>query len=99
MAHNADAEYSFTSATDAEIDRLQVDITGTLLKWTCPRCQAEFSDELPIDQELFGFEIVSVEMGKEDEGVLDLVCECGTKHDGGEEANCGFAVHLPVKRE
>lgn len=97
MAHNPNVSFSPTSATEDELSELAVEIEGTTMTWTCPRCQAKFTEDLQTDAPIYGFEVQS--MGGEDEGMVDLVCECGTKHPGGEQANCGFAVRLPVKRE
>ncbi len=98
MAHDVKAPYSTNPATTEELQKLKVSFAGDVVTWTCPRCEAEFSERIETDQPIHGFELDSVG-GDKDHGLLDLVCECGTKHSGGEVANCGFAALKPMKKK
>lgn len=95
MAHR-DVPYSSCPPTAGELAGLNVDFGDDgLARWTCPRCGAEFVEEIDTDQPVYAFELKSV--GEDlDHGVMDLICECGHKH--GDATDCGFAASQPVKR-
>jgi hypothetical protein len=99
MGHTADAEWSSVPATPEELAQFKPKLEETVAIWACPRCNAEFRKSIVTDRPVYGFDIETVDSGEKDDGYLDFVCECGTKHKGGgENTNCGFAARLPVKR-
>jgi hypothetical protein len=97
MAHDPNVPYSPSSATPEEIAALTPTFAGERVKWTCPRCKATFEEGIEIDRPIYALDVESVGPAA-DVGLLALICECGTKHSGGEKANCGFAAYQPVRR-
>lgn len=100
MPHDPSVNYS-SDVTDDELARLQVtfSVTGGLdhAHWACPRCRAAFDQSFSRDQPVFKFDVDTVD-APGNQGLLDLVCHCGFKHQGGSDAGgCGFAAVLPVE--
>jgi hypothetical protein len=102
MAHDAAVEYA-ENVTQDQLAALQQSVNFSLedgvdhVRWSCPRCHAEFDQSFHRDDPVYGFDVDTVDIPK-DQGLLDLVCKCGVKHPGGEsKPGCGFAAHVPVK--
>jgi hypothetical protein len=68
-----------------------------LVTWTCPRCDASQEMTFSRDRPVYAFDVATKSL-PEDQGLLDFMCDCGHKHDGGgDKTGCGFAARMPVK--
>jgi hypothetical protein len=100
MPHNAGVPYS-EDVTAEDLNQLNVSFSVKdgldHAKWTCPRCGASFDQSFSRNDPVYKFDVDNIDSPR-GQGLLDLVCRCGIKHEGGEgKPGCGFAAQLPVK--
>jgi hypothetical protein len=100
--HDATVKYS-EEVTEDQLGKLSESMAFSIedgrdhVHWACPRCHAEFDQSFDRDQPVYGFDVETLDI-PEEEGVIELLCECGVKHEGGDgKPGCGFAARQAVR--